>query len=79
MEIPLYRFLAYVLVAQLIIGILLGLIPFFVGRSRGRSSLANYGFLVTIIAGAISPLGAIIAVAIYLWLIFKRPTSTQAE
>lgn len=73
MEIPLYRFLVYIVVAQLIIGILLGLIPFFLGRSRRRNSLANSGLVVTIVAGVVSPLAAIVAVAVYVWLIVKRP------
>ena len=73
MEISLYRFLVYIVIAQLIIGILLGLIPFFLGRSRDRNSLANSGLLVTTIAGVISPLAAIFAVAVYVWLIVKKP------
>jgi len=79
MEISLYRFLIYVLVAQLIVGTLLGLIPFFLGRRRGRISLANYGLLVSIIAGVVSPLFAIIAVAVYVWLIYKKPAAPAAE
>src|SRR5690349_5687041 len=75
MEIPLYRFLVYLLIAQVIIGILLGLIPFFLGRNRGRSRLGNYGLLVSIIGGAVSPLLAIIAVIVFTWLIYKKPAA----
>jgi membrane protein DedA with SNARE-associated domain len=74
MQLTYTQFYLYVLLGQLVVGILLGLIPFFLGRKRGRPSLGNWGLLVTIIAGAVSPLGAIIAVAIYVWLIVKKPS-----
>jgi membrane protein DedA with SNARE-associated domain len=76
MQMPIMRFYLYVFLGQLVIGVLLGLIPFFLGRKRGKQSLGNWGLLVTIIAGALSPLGALIAVAVYVWLIVKRSSNT---
>jgi hypothetical protein len=77
MELTYTQFYLYLVIGQVIIGIILGLIPFFLGRKRGKASLGNWGLLVTIIAGAISPLGAIISVAIYIWLILKKPTAGE--
>ena len=77
MQMPITQFYLYVFLGQLVIGILLGLIPFFMGRKRGKPGLGNWGLLVTIIAGAVSPLGAIIAVAIYAWLIVKKPSTSE--
>lgn len=76
MQLNYTQFFLYIFIGQLILGILLGLIPFFLGRSRGKASLGNWGLLATIIAGAISPLGALIAVGIFVWLIVKKPTAT---
>lgn len=77
MQLTYTQFYLYVFLGQLVVGVLLGLIPFFLGRKRGRPSLGNWGLFVTIIAGAVSPLGAIITVAIYVWLITKRSSTTN--
>ena len=71
------QFYLYIFLGQLVIGLLLGLIPFFMGRRRGRASLGNWGFIVTVVAGAISPLGALIAVAIYIWLIVRKSSTSE--
>jgi hypothetical protein len=76
MQMPITQFYLYLFLAQLVVGFLLGLIPFFLGRKRGKQSLGTWGLLVTIIAGAISPLGALISIAIFVWLIVKKPSTT---
>ena len=77
MELTRTQFYLYLFLGQVVIGIVLGLIPFFLGRKRGKAGLGNWGLLVTIIAGAVSPLGAIISVAIYIWLILKKPAAGE--
>lgn len=72
MEITTTQLYTYVIIGQIIIGALLGLIPFFVGRSRGNARLGKYGFVATLIAGLLSPLAAVIAVVISVWMIIKR-------
>ena len=78
MQLTYTQFYLYVFLIQLVVGIVLGLIPFFLGRKRGKPGLGNWGLLVTIIAGAVSPLGAIIALVVFIWLILKKP-STASE
>ena len=73
MQLTYTQFYLYIFIGQIILGILLGLIPFFLGRSRGKAGLGNWGLLASVIAGAISPLGALIAVGIFVWLIVKKP------
>ena len=73
MQLTYTQFYLYIFIGQIILGILLGLIPFFLGRSRGKAFLGNWGLLASVIAGAISPLGALIAVGIFVWLIVKKP------
>lgn len=78
MELTTTQLYTYVIIAQIVIGALLGLIPFFVGRSRGNARLGKYGFIATLIAGLLSPLAAIIAVAISVWMIVKKPAATNS-
>ena len=73
MQLTYTQFYLYIFIGQIILGILLGLIPFFLGRSRGKAGLGNWGLLASVIAGAISPLGALIAVGRLGWLIVKKP------
>jgi len=83
MELTKTQFYLYMFIAQLIIGIIFGLVPFFLGRKRGKLNLSNWGLLVTIVAGAISPLGAMISLIVFVWMIVKKPSqsaeSTTAE
>ena len=76
MELTRTQFYLYLFLGQVIIGIVLGLIPFFLARKKGKASLGNWGLLITTIAGALSPLAAIIVVAVYVWLIVKNPSES---
>lgn len=75
MELTTTQLYTYVIIGQIIVGALLGLIPFFIGRSRGNARLGKYGFLATLIAGLLSPLAALIAVGISVWMILKKPAA----
>ncbi len=77
MELTTTQLYTYVIIFQIIIGVLLGLIPLFVGRSRGNARLGKYGFLATLIAGLLSPLVAVIAVGISVWMIVKKGSATE--
>ena len=77
MELTTTQLYTYVIIGQIIVGALLGLIPFFVGRSRGNARLGKYGFLATLIAGLLSPLAALVAVGISVWMIVKKPAANS--
>jgi len=67
-----YReFYLYVIIGGAILGALLGLIPLLLGRRRNKGRLGLYGFIASIIAGAIAPLLSIVVVAIFAWVIVK--------
>lgn len=68
----------YVIIVGAIVGALLGLVPLILGRKRNKRRLGLYGFLATIVGGAIAPLLAIIVAAIFAWLIIReKPVETS--
>jgi hypothetical protein len=72
MEISRTQFFIYVIVAQIAFGMLIGLIPFFLGRSRKDPRMGNFGLIASILAGILSPLASIIVVAVFSWLIVRK-------
>ena len=64
--------LMYAMVAQVIIGAVIGLIPLFLGRSRKQARMGLYGLLASTAAGLLSVLASIIIVAIFCWIIVKK-------
>ena len=72
MELSRTQFFIYLIIGQLIFGLLVGLIPFFLGRSRNDPRMGGFGLLASIVAGLLSPLASIIAVAIFSWLIVRK-------
>lgn len=72
MEMTRNQFFTYLIIGQIIFGILVGLIPFFLGRKRGEPKLGNFGILASVVAGALSPLAAIIVAAVFSWLIVRK-------
>ena len=78
MEMSRTQFFVYLVIAQIVFGILIGLIPFFLGRSRNDSRMGNFGLIASAVAGILSPLASIIAVAIFSWLIVKKKSAGTA-
>lgn len=68
-----YReFYLYVLIGGAILGALFGIIPLVLGRRRDKRRLGFYGFLASIVGGAIAPLLAVVITAIFSWLIVRK-------
>jgi membrane protein DedA with SNARE-associated domain len=65
MELTRTEFFLYLLIGQIIFGALIGFIPLVLGRKRAQTRLGNFGFLASILA-------AIIAVAVFCWLIVRK-------
>lgn len=63
----------YVLLAGVLIGIVLGLIPLIFGIKRHNRKYGMYGFLGSVIGGAITPIISIVVVSIFTWLILRKP------
>lgn len=68
----------YAMIAQVIIGAVIGLIPLFLGRSRKQTRLGLYGLLASTAAGLLSVLASIIIVAIFCWIIVKKNDGAKA-
>ena len=67
--------ITYLALFGLVMGILLGLIPLILGIKRNKRSYGLYGMVASIIAGIFSPLLSIIIVAVFVWLILRKPES----
>ena len=70
-ELTYREFYLYVIIAGAILGALLGIIPLVLGRRRNKRRLGFYGFLASVVGGAIAPLLAVVVTAIFSWLIVK--------
>lgn len=74
------EFYLYVIIGGAILGALLGLVPLLLGRRRGRAKLGLYGFIASIVAGALAPLLALIVVGIFSWLVVReKPAAGDAS
>jgi hypothetical protein len=71
-ELTYREFYLYVIIGGAILGALFGLIPLMLGRKRNKSRLGMYGFLASIVAGALAPLLSIIVTAIFSWMIVRK-------
>ena len=72
MEMTRGQFFLYVVIAQVIIGALIGLIPFFLGRKRGQPRLGTIGWIATVAGGIVSVLVSVVVAAIFSWVIVRR-------
>lgn len=62
----------YLALAGVVIGVLLGLIPLILGIRKKKRQYAVFGFIASIICGAIMPILSIIVVAVFTWLILRK-------
>ena len=69
----------YVIIGGAILGALLGLAPLILGRRRNRGRLGAYGFIASIVSGAIAPLLAILVAGIFTWLVVREKPATIAD
>jgi hypothetical protein len=76
-NLTLKELLLYLALIGAAIGLVLGLIALLLAVKRGKKNL-GYGALVTcIITGIISPLVAIIAFGVFIWMIFSSARGVQ--
>ena len=66
----------YVVIIGAILGALFGLAPLILGRRRNRARLGLYGFIASIVGGAIAPLLGIIVAGIFSWLVIREKPET---
>ena len=63
---------AYLIAGSVIIGVLLGLIPLILGIKKKNRKYGMYGFVGSVIGGAITYIISIIVVLIFSWLILRK-------
>ena len=68
----------YLALFGIVLGILLGLIPLILGIKKKKRQYAIFGFIASIVCGAIMPLLSIIVVAVFTWLILRKPDVENA-
>ena len=62
----------YVVIGGAILGALLGLVPLLLGRKRNKARLGLYGFIASIVGGAIAPLLGLIVAGVFSWLVIRE-------
>ena len=75
------EFYLYVIIGGAIVGALLGLLPLLLGRRRNKARLGMYGFVASIVSGAIAPLLSILVGGVFSWLFVRdnKPESNSAS
>ncbi len=77
-ELTYREFYLYVIIGGAILGALFGLVPLILGRRRNKARLGMYGFLASIVAGALAPLFGIVVAAIFTWVVARdKPVQTS--
>lgn len=77
-ELTYREFYLYVIIGGAILGALFGIVPLILGRRRNKGRLGWYGFLGSIVAGAIAPLLGLVVTGIFTWIILKgKPADTN--
>ncbi len=67
----------YIALIGLVVGFLLGLIPLILGIKKGKRNYGYYGIAASALLGLISPLLSVVTVIVFVWLILKKPKSTE--
>lgn len=60
------------------VGVFFGLIPLVLGLIKKKIKLGVFGFLVSIVAGALWSLLSIVTAAVFAWLILKKPSAQDS-
>lgn len=64
------------LILGVIVGVVFGLIPLFLGLKNGNRKMGIIGFVVTVISGTLfSLLGALPAAGLFSWLALRKTTT----
>ncbi len=75
-QLTIREFYLYIIIGGAILGALFGLAPLLMGRRRGRARLGLYGFIASIVGGAIAPLLGLIVAGIFSWLVIRERPAT---
>jgi hypothetical protein len=71
--------LMYVAMIGAGIGLILGLIPLVLAIRKGKIKLGLLAIVLSTIGGALSVIVSVVVVAIFIWLILRKPASIAAD
>lgn len=72
------EYLIYVLIFGFIVGLLLGLIPFFLGRRKNQPRLGFYSLLASALVGTVAPILSVVVVGITSWVIIQKGSKAKS-
>lgn len=73
------QYFYYILAAGIVIGLIFGAIPLIFGIKRGKRNLGLIGFILSGLAGAFSPLIAIILAVVFTVIILRKSGSEPKD
>ncbi|HKP68922.1 MAG TPA: hypothetical protein VJV05_06540 [Pyrinomonadaceae bacterium] len=73
------EFYVYIIIGGAILGALFGLVPLLLGRRRNRARLGLYGFIASIVGGAIAPLLGMIVAGVFAWLVIREKPAADGN
>lgn len=73
------EFVLYLALFGAAVGLVIGLIIFFFARRKGKRRLGLIGLLISIVAGAISPLLPLLVLVVFIFLIAKKAPLSSAS
>ena len=72
------QFYLYVILGGALLGALFGLVPLLMGRRRNKARLGLYGFIASIVGGALAPLLGLIVAGVFAWLVVREKPAAES-
>ena len=79
MRLEFWQYVVILIISGMVMGILLGLVPLFIGRKRNNRKLGKLGFISCVLAGIIGPWLSLIVAIVFTILILRSKPKTLAE
>lgn len=79
MQVLYEQYFYYILAAGVLIGLFFGLLPLIFGIKRKKKNLGLLGFILSGLAGAVSPLVAIVVAVIFLVIVLRSKPAIESE
>jgi hypothetical protein len=73
------QYFYYILAADILIGLVFGLVPLIFGLRRKKRNLGFTGFLLSGLVGAFSPLLSIVVAAVFVFLVMRNAAKTASN
>ncbi len=79
MQVLYEQYFYYILAAGVLIGLFFGLLPLIFGIKRKKKNLGLLGFILSGLAGAVSPLVAIVVAVLFLVIVLRSKPAIESE